>query len=304
MQNDRLLGLADRYLRTLPPRVVVLLALLGVGGIGILDYGFGSGISLFLFYFLPIGIATWYADWMAGASCAIVANLPLLAELASTNYFAGRPGVVAWVLFMRSGSMLVVVYLLNQLSVLLAKEAALARVDVVTGILNRRGFFERLQFTMLLTQRRQLCFALAFIDLDDFKAINDSCGHAEGDRVLRLAARIFEDAIRKTDVAARLGGDEFALLLHGVDRPGAAIFIADVQDAFRRAVQRDGLAVTCSIGCVVCDSSALVADDVVRAADSLLYEVKRRGKNGVLIGPYSLPEPAGDGEPESAQDYD
>lgn len=304
MHNDRLLGLADRYLRTLPPRVVVLLALLGIGGIGILDYGFGPGISLFLFYFLPIGIATWYADWMAGASCAMVANLPLLAELASTNYFAGRPGVVAWLLFMHSGSMLVVVYLLNRLSVLLAKEAGFARVDVVTGILNRRGFFERLQFTMLLTQRQQLCFALAFIDLDNFKAINDSCGHAEGDRVLRLAARIFEDAIRKTDVAARLGGDEFALLLHGVDRPRAAIFIADVQDAFRRAFQRDGLAVTCSIGCVVCDSSALVADDVVRAADSLLYEVKRRGKNGVLIGAYSLPGPAGEGEPEAAEDHD
>lgn len=241
---------------------------------------------------------------MAGATCAMIADLPLLAELAGTDYFAGRPGTVAWLLFMHSGSMLVVVYLLNQLSVLLTKEAALARVDVVTGILNRRGFFERLQFTILLTQRQQLCFALAFIDLDNFKAINDSCGHAEGDRVLHLATRIFEDAIRKTDVAARLGGDEFALLLHGVDRTGAATFIADVQEAFRRAFQREALPITCSIGCVVCDPSALIADDVVRAADSLLYDVKRHGKNGVLIGAYTVSEAAGEDDAVAAEDHD
>lgn len=287
MQIAPLIGFADHYLRTLPYWAVVLLALFGIAGIGVLDYRFGPEISLFIFYFLPVGIATWYGDGIAGASCALIADLPLLAELAGTNYFAGRPGVVVWTLLMQSGTMLVVVYLLARLRVLFEKEAALAREDVVTGILNRRGFFERLEFTMLLTQRQKLRFALACVDLDNFKAINDSCGHAEGDRVLRLAARIFKDSIRQSDVAARLGGDEFALLLHGLDRSKARRFIDDLQDEFRRVFEREQLSVTCSIGCVLCDSSAQDTNDVIKAADCLLYEVKRRGKNGVLIGDYS-----------------
>lgn len=304
MQNDRVPGLADHYLRMLPSWAVVVVALLAIGGIGALDYRFGPGISLFIFYFFPVALATWYANWPAGAACALIADLPVLAELAGTNYFTGRPGVVAWALLMHSGSLLVLVYLLNQLSILLQREAALARNDVLTGILNRRGFFERLQFTVLLAKRQPLGFALAFIDLDDFKAVNDRCGHAEGDRVLRVAARIFQQTTRQSDVAARLGGDEFALLLHGVDRPRATLFITELQEEFRRAFQLESTSVTCSIGCVVCDAAPLNADDVVRAADLLLYEVKRRGKNGVLIGPYTQPATAGGELSDSAENHD
>lgn len=285
--DDSLMGFAEHYLRKLSYGAVLALALAGIGGIGILDYRFGIEISLSDFYLLPVAVATWYADRKAGALCALLADIPLLVERARTDFFAGRPGVLFWELVMQAGVMLVVVYLLDRLRVHVENEAALARMDGLTGILNRRGFLERLEFSIQLTRRQQLRFALAFIDLDDFKAINDSLGHAEGDRVLRLAARVFRDSSRHSDVAARLGGDEFALLLHGLNPGTAAKFIHELHDEFRRAFELEHLSVTCSIGCAVFDASLPDTDEVIRASDGLMYEVKRRGKNSVLIGDYT-----------------
>jgi diguanylate cyclase (GGDEF)-like protein len=266
---------------------VLALALIGIGAIGALDYRFGVDISLSDFYLLPVAAATWYADRKAGALCAVLADIPLVVEQARVDHFAGHPGVLIWALVMQAGVMLVVVYLLDRLRAHVENEAALARMDGLTGIFNRRGFLERLEFTILLTRRQQLGFALGFADLDNFKAINDSLGHAEGDRVLRLAAHIFQDSLRHSDVAARLGGDEFALLLHGLNPAAAGKFIANLHDEFRRAFERERLTVTCSIGCAVFDSSVPDTNDVIRVADALMYDVKRRGKNSVLVGDYT-----------------
>lgn len=288
-QFDFVYGFADRYLRKLSYRRVLALALIGIGAIGVLDYYFGVEISLSDFYLLPVGIAAWYAGRKAGALCALLADVPLLVEQARTDYFTGRPGILIWALVMQAGVMLIVVYLLDRLRALLDNEAALARMDAVTGILNRRGFLERLEFTILLTRRQQLRFAVAFIDLDNFKSINDSFGHDEGDRVLRLAARVFQDSSRHSDVAARLGGDEFALLLHGLDPATADRFAHDLHDEFRRAFELQHVTVTCSIGCAVFDASVPDINEVIRAADTLMYDVKRRGKNSVVVGDYTGP---------------
>jgi diguanylate cyclase (GGDEF)-like protein len=293
---DALTGFADRYLRGLSQLGVLALALIGIGAIGVLDYRFGVEISLSDFYLLPVGIATWYAGLKEGALCAVLADIPSVVEQARIDQFAGHPGVLIWALVMQAGVMLVVVYLLDRLRAHVATEAALARIDTLTGILNRRGFLERLEFTILLTRRQQLRFALAFIDLDNFKTINDSLGHAEGDRVLRLAARVFQDSTRHSDVAGRLGGDEFALLLPGLDPATAATFINDLHDEFRRAFVRERLPLTCSIGCAVFDCAVPDTNEVIRAADALMYEVKRLGKNSVLIGDYTRPVTASERE--------
>lgn len=286
---DSLTGFADHHLRRRSYGEVLALALIGTGVVGVLDYRFGVDVSLSDFYLLPVGIATWYADRKAGALCAILADLPLVVEQATIDHLAGRPGILIWALVMQAGVMLVVVYLLDRLKAHVENEAALARMDALTGILNRRGFLERLEFTILLARRQQLGFALAFIDLDNFKAINDTLGHAEGDRVLRRAARIFQDSSRHSDVAARLGGDEFALLLHGLNRATAAKFIDDLHEEVRRAFEHERLTTTCSIGCAVFDCSVPDTGDVIKAADALMYEVKRLGKDSVLIGDYTRP---------------
>jgi diguanylate cyclase (GGDEF)-like protein len=292
MTLDACTAFADRMLGRLPHWAVFLLALLITSTIGTLDYLFGFEISLSIFYLLPIGIATWYGSSAQGVLLAVLSDVPLLLE-AGHGYLAGRPELLAWALFLQAGTMLVVVFLLHRIRSLLKLEEALARNDPVTGILNRRGFIERIEFLVHLAAREHLIFALAYLDLDDFKAINDRYGHEEGDRALRVAARVLASSTRHSDATGRLGGDEFALLLHSVDRPRAAILMDELHERFRRAFERERLPLTCSIGCVVFHSAIPDATVAIRAADVLMYEVKQGGKDSVLVGDYPEPQTAG-----------
>lgn len=284
---------ADRLLRQLPVWAILPLALLLMAGIAALDYVFGVEISLSFFYILPVGIATWYGNRELGVLCAVLADLPLLVEQIGKNHFANRSGVLLWTVFLQTGTMLVVVVLLDKIRGLLQHEAALARVDPLTGVLNRRGFIERLDYLVHLADREHIEFALAYIDLDDFKEINDRYGHEEGDRALRVTAHVLDTATRHSDVAGRLGGDEFALLLPGVDRNKAALLMHEMHELFRRTFERERLPLTCSIGCVAFRSAIPDVAAAVRAADALMYEVKRRGKNSVLVKDYAGSESPG-----------
>jgi diguanylate cyclase (GGDEF)-like protein len=284
---DAFTAYADRVLRQLPLWAILLAALLLITGIGVLDYAFGVEISLSFFYILPVGIATWYGDRKSGVLCAVLSDLPLLAEQVGKNYFSNRAGLLLWTLFLQTGTMLVVVVLLDKIRALLQHETALARVDPLTGLVNRRGFIERLDYLVHLAAREHIEFALAYIDLDDFKEINDRHGHEEGDRALRVTAHILATATRHSDVAGRLGGDEFALLLHGVDRNKAAFLMHELHELFRRTFEHEHLALTCSIGCIAFHRAIPDVASAIRAADALMYEVKRRGKDSVLVKNYS-----------------
>jgi diguanylate cyclase (GGDEF)-like protein len=283
---------ADRVLRQLPLWTVLLLALLLLFCIGVLDYVFGLAISLSFFYILPVGIATWYGNREMGVLCAVLTDLPMLAEQAGRDYSAHRPGVLLWTLFLQTGTMLVVVALLARIRALLRHEAALARTDPLTGLLNRRGFIERLDYLVHLAAREDIGFALAYIDIDDFKEINDRYGHEEGDRALRVTSKVLMTATRHSDVAGRLGGDEFALLLPGLDRDKAAFLMHELHELFRLTFQGERLALTCSIGCVAFGAVIPDVAAAIRAADALMYEVKRRGKDSVCVKDYGASESA------------
>ena len=179
--------------------------------------------------------------------------------------------------------MLTVAYLLDRLRTQVDIEQQLARSDPVTGIFNRRAFLERLQYRLDLAVREEKPVVLAYIDLDDFKRVNDRGGHDEGDRVLRLVASTLTESVRRTDVVARLGGDEFGLLFAGADRASAERLIAKVRHSLLRTLTTEQSAVTCSIGCVTFQASAPDPDAALRAADSLMYKVKSQGKNAVAF---------------------
>lgn len=160
--------------------------------------------------------------------------------------------------------------------------------DSLTGLVNRREFEFRLEQAMTQFKRQQVC--AMFIDLDKFKAVNDSAGHAAGDEVLRNVAALFKSVVRQSDTVARLGGDEFAILL-----PGCALGRAQgIAEQARLAVQayrleRDGqtFAVGTSIGLVEVTSEMPTVAAVLHAADSACYAAKRAGRNCVVT--YAVP---------------
>jgi diguanylate cyclase (GGDEF)-like protein len=161
--------------------------------------------------------------------------------------------------------------------------------DSLTELHNRAAFYEHLGRSLSRARSRGTEVALLFIDLDDFKLINDFLGHLEGDRVLRGVAERLKGCLREEDVAARIGGDELAVLLEGVADASGAVRVAECFQAQLRVpfdVRSHRLHTSASIGIAV--GAHRAPEELVRAADVAMYQAKRAGKaRSVVFAPNS-----------------
>ena len=160
--------------------------------------------------------------------------------------------------------------------------------DPLTGCANRRGLERHLLGVCRLAKRRGSTVAVAAIDIDHFKLINDGHGHPEGDRVLRQLAAIMVSTARETDTVARLGGDEFVIVLPDTEWRGAKIFAERLRDAVQGASfgppAGPSLPVTLSIGLAVGEKSdELEPDKLLASADEALYEAKAGGRDRIAV---------------------
>ncbi|MBA3316915.1 MAG: EAL domain-containing protein, partial [Gemmatimonadales bacterium] len=152
--------------------------------------------------------------------------------------------------------------------------------DPLTGLANRALFRDRVSHALALAQRQSHLITVLFLDLDDFKRVNDSLGHAEGDRLLISAAERFLSCARAADTVARLGGDEFAILIeHAAGPDGRSELLERLATAMSHPFTLSGnqVQVTASIG-VAAAAAGETADDLLRNADVAMYAAKRRGK--------------------------
>jgi two-component system, cell cycle response regulator len=182
----------------------------------------------------------------------------------------------------------------NMLEVRLLHEAArhhgkalesLALTDSLTGLANRRLLVDRLSIALLHARREQAGIALLYLDLDGFKAINDTLGHAAGDTLLKMVAARLQSTVREEDTLARLGGDEFVILLAHAGADDAGRVSAKVIEAVSRPYLIDGQAasVTISVGVALYPVNGEDADTLMKSADLALYEAKRSGKNAFRL---------------------
>lgn len=158
----------------------------------------------------------------------------------------------------------------------------LVRADTLTGLPNRRQVDESLRGAMLRTRRTMRPMAVMFLDIDHFKAINDSLGHAGGDAVLREVARRLGASVRATDLVGRLAGDEFVLVLEGIDGVLELGRLADkIVACVRPRIEVEGaaLAVTVSLGVAIYRGAEQSAADVLALADAALQQAKQQGRN-------------------------
>lgn len=271
----------NESLRRLPRWVILGASLAVTGLVALLDYRAGPEIGMTVFYLPPIAAATWYLGRGLGVVVAFLST--------------GIAMVVGWItqqstpggqrlLFWDSGVQLLFFLLAATVVSIMAGQTlrlrTLAREDGLTGIPNRRAFFGALARALEWGRRHGTPWVLGYLDVDDFKRINDTLGHGVGDAVLRTVARTMREGLRRVDVVARLGGDEFALLLPETEADRAELVVNKLMVSLREAMAREGWEVTFSIGVITFLKSPHSVDSAVAAADECMYGVKAKGKAG------------------------
>ena len=165
----------------------------------------------------------------------------------------------------------------------LEKETASARKDSLTGLSNRRAFFEAAQQEISRARRYQRTLGVAYIDVDNFKKVNDTLGHAAGDDLLVAIGLTLQQNTRLTDVVARLGGDEFALLFPEADLASLNTVLAKLHLALTEMVSAHRWPVGFSIGGISYGCPPESVEALLKPADQLMYEVKKSGKNALRV---------------------
>lgn len=162
----------------------------------------------------------------------------------------------------------------------------LAKYDILTGLPNRLLLNETIGLAVANANSCKSEFALFFIDLDGFKLINDSFGHATGDALLVAVAQLFKECVRKQDTVARLAGDEFVILIEGIDsrftiESVSAHIISKL--ALLKNIGQNKIKVSPSIGVAIYPRHTKDRNELIKLADSAMYEAKRTGKNKFVI---------------------
>jgi len=259
----------------------VALGFILVIAIGAVDEITGPDYSICLSYLIPIVLVTWYTNRWMGAIISIVSAITLFVADAMAGATYSKWIVPYWNSAIRLGFFFVTTFLLAALRKAFENEKTMARLDPLTGALNGKYFVELANEEIARASRYRHHFTFAYIDLDNFKNVNDHFGHIEGDDVLSTVVDTIRKNIRATDVVARLGGDEFAILFPETGEEEAKAALRKIQKNLLDSMEANEWPVTFSIGAVTFKTVPFSVNEMIRVADALMYSVKNAGKNEI-----------------------
>jgi diguanylate cyclase (GGDEF)-like protein len=247
------------------------------------DFATGTELGLSPFYLFPIGAVGWNLGRTRGLAFALLSGVVwgVVDALGGTVY--SSPAIAYWNASVRGVYFLIVVELLCRMRGALDRERFLSKTDSLTGIANRAGFIDRAMIELARLRRTGGTMSVACFDVDDFKQVNDTMGHKEGDEVLRTVAKVLRETLRETDVAARMGGDEFIVLITDSGDEG----VRRVSERLHRALQSEakgrGWPIGFSMGVYCSPAENQSVEDFIARADELMYRAKKAGKGRVEV---------------------
>jgi len=234
-----------------------------------------------ILYVIPVLLVTWTDGLIWGVVFGVASVA--LRETVAIDQMPGDTSL-AWRMGNAAAYVAVLVVAMAGLRNLRRSQAQLAQLviqDPLTNVLNARAFADRLGEELDRNRRYPRPLALLYMDLDNFKIINDTHGHQTGDAVLRLVADATRSSVRHSDIVGRLGGDEFAVLMPETDAhladAAAKRLVAGLRNVFKGTPN-----VTASIGVVSCAATDASTDDLLRRADQAMYDAKKMGKDRVV----------------------
>jgi len=234
-----------------------------------------------ILYIIPVLLVTWTEGLAWGMLFAVVTT-GFREAIAWVQMPADTP--MLWRIVTALAYLAVLGVAMAGLQTLRRREAQMARLviqDPLTNVLNARAFAGRLGQELDRNRRYPRPLALMYMDLDNFKVINDTHGHQTGDAVLKLVADAMRTSVRQADVVGRLGGDEFAVIMPETDAhladAAAKRLVVGLRNVFKGTPN-----VTASIGVVSCTATEASTDDLLRRADQAMYDAKKSGKDRVV----------------------
>jgi diguanylate cyclase (GGDEF)-like protein len=260
-----------------------VVGVLGIGIIGAFDYYSGVELRVFPLYYAPIALLAWHS----GRSGALIGTALCGATWLVANVLAGlrfsHTSIGVANTLMQAASFATVGLLIATVKTALLRERQLSRTDPLTSMLNSRAFYEEAMRILAVCRRAARPVTVAYIDLDNFKAVNDRLGHQAGDDLLRAVAAVLGAPIRPGDVAGRLGGDEFVVLFPETGPREAAITLERLRSSLAEALASGPCPATGSIGGVTFLTVPEHARDIVQQSDFQMYAAKAAGGNRVNL---------------------
>jgi diguanylate cyclase (GGDEF)-like protein len=256
----------------------MLIGLAMVVALGHADYVGGRDLNFAPFYVVPIALVTWGAGLGAGiilaaasAAAWVVAESFQGVDYTTPYYFGNT--------LIRAAAYVGIAILLARYRKILRTERIRARTDYLTGTSNAAHFSEIAVRALRRARRSRHPLSIAFVDVDDFKQINDQYGHPAGDRVLQAAANAMRRNVRRGDAVARVGGDEFVVLFPETDEACAGVLIARIRQSLAEELEREGFQISLSVGIATFAVPPRSVEEMVTAADQAMYTVKAATKD-------------------------
>ncbi len=290
-----------RVLLGQPSWAVVVESVAAVGIVGLLDYVTGPESAFPIFYIAPVVLVSWAVSWRAGLGISVLSSATWFAHDAIGDRETSNLLVMVGPAMVRFAFFVLTAALVHGARHGIARERVLARTDPLTGVANTRSFEDRLEFALAYLRRTGSPLTVAYVDLDDFKAVNDRFGHSEGDSVLRTVASAIQGRLRHTDLVARIGGDEFAIVLPDTDEDTALAVLSEIEAAVAEEIG-DRWLVRETIGAMTFTTPPESIDTMVRSADGLMYLGKYQGKARIIHATWPGPQADDDREQGSTMD--
>jgi diguanylate cyclase (GGDEF)-like protein len=253
--------------------------------IALTDLLTGPNVTFSLFYVVPIAMVSWRCGSWTGSVYALAATTLWAVVDGANNRFGPGSAAGVWRFGSRTLLLLLLVWLLSTFRAALQREREAARRDALTGSFNRRAFTELAERELHRARRLRQPLTLIYLDVDNFKTVNDSFGHSGGDDLLRTIARTIMDGTRVTDIVSRLGGDEFVVLIPDAGAEAARTVVLKLKAQLMAVVRARDWPVTFSIGALTVDDPSASVAELVRQADALMYAVKSQAKDGIRFSP-------------------
>lgn len=255
-----------------------------------IDYRSGPELNVSFFHLLPVFLIVWNAGLLPGLVYVVFCTVVIL--FVSVQPMVSHPTAVQ--LFNALANLVFLGAFTAVLSLLkkhLEHMTVRAELDGLTNLLNSTSFTRHAEEEVRVSARNRRPFTILYIDVDNFKSVNDTLGHSAGDEVLRSVGKFLAGQFRKGDLRTRIGGDEFAVFLPDYSLEEAKRDIPPFHESLNQILGKGKASITCSIGGVTFTEAPPTLPGALHEADMLMYQVKMGGKNNFRLRAYSPPGP-------------